>query len=384
MGFSTDAIHAGQQPDPTSGAIIPPICQTSTYVQQGVALHKGYEYSRGENPTREAYEKNVAVLERARHGIAFGSGMAAIDAVAALLDAGDHVLLTADVYGGTFRLFDRVRSRHGIAYTRVPTHDLDAVRAAIRAETRLLFVETPTNPTLRISDLAALASICHERGMLLAVDNTFMTPYFQRPFELGADLVVHSATKYLNGHSDVVGGIVLVADDALAERLRFVQKAVGAIPGPFDCWLVLRGIKTLAVRMQRHEENARVIAKRLAAQGNVRSVLYPGLPSHPQHDLARRQMSGFGGMISFDVGTRETARRVLEAVRIFSLAESLGGVESLICLPAEMTHASVPEALRREQGIGPGLVRISVGIEDVDDLWEDLEQALARAGGRTR
>jgi cystathionine beta-lyase/cystathionine gamma-synthase len=305
--------------------------------------------------------------------------MAAIDAVAALLSAGDHLLFTADIYGGTYRLFDKVRSRHGLATTRVPTHDLAAVRAAFRPETKLLFVETPTNPTLRISDLAALAEICRERGVLMAVDNTFMTPFFQRPFALGADLVLHSATKYLNGHSDVVGGIVLASDDDLADRLRFIQKAVGAIPGPFDCWLVLRGIKTLAVRMQRHDENARTIAERLTEQPGVLSVLYPGLASHPQHELARRQMSGFGGMISFDVGSRETARRVLEAVKVFSLAESLGGVESLICLPAEMTHASVPEALRREQGIGPGLVRISVGIEDVADLWEDLEQALAGA-----
>jgi cystathionine beta-lyase/cystathionine gamma-synthase len=378
MGFSTDAIHAGQEPEETTGAIIPPIFQTSTYVQQSIAVHKGYEYARGENPTRQAYERNVAVLEGGKHGLAFASGMAAIDAVVSLLDAGDHFLMTNRVYGGTFRLFARVRSRHGLAFDRVDTSDLGAVRAAIRPETKMLFVETPTNPTLEITDLAGAAALCRERGMLLVVDNTFMTPYFQRPLQLGADIVLHSATKFLNGHSDVISGIVVTSDDGLADRLRFIQKSVGAVPGPMDCWLVLRGIKTLAVRMDRHERNARAIAEKLAAHPAIRSTLYPGLRSHPQHALAKRQMSGFGSIISFDLGSREAARILLESVRIFSLAESLGGVESLISQPAEMTHASVPIEDHAALGIRPGLVRISVGIEDLDDLWTDLETSLAR------
>jgi cystathionine beta-lyase/cystathionine gamma-synthase len=378
MGLSTDAIHAGQEPDPSTGAIIPPIYQTSTYVQQSIAVHKGYEYARGDNPTREAYERCVAALERGVQGIAFASGMAAIDAVGSLLDAGDHFLLTSNVYGGTFRLFHRIRSRHGISFDRVPTFDLDAVRRAIRPSTKLVLVETPTNPLLEITDLDGIAAIARERGMLLAVDNTFMSPFFQRPLERGADLVIHSATKYLNGHSDMVGGIVVAKDEALAERVRFLQFAGGAIPGPFDCWLALRGIKTLAVRMERHDANARVIAERLERHPAVVKTHYPGLRAHPQHELAKRQMDGFGGMISFDLGSREAARVALEAVRIFALAESLGGVESLICLPAEMTHASVPEEDRLRSGITPGLVRISVGIEDVEDLWTDLEGALAK------
>jgi cystathionine beta-lyase/cystathionine gamma-synthase len=378
MGFSTDAVHAGQSPDPSTGAIITPLFQTSTYVQQGVGVHKGFEYARGDNPTRAAWEANVAVLEGGRHACAFGSGMAAIDAVFSLLSAGDHVVMTADVYGGTYRLLARVRARHGITFDRVPTHDLAEVRAAIRPNTRMLYVETPTNPNLFLTDLAAAAALCRERGMLLVVDNTFMSPYFQRPLALGADVVVHSTTKFLNGHSDMVGGIAVCSDEGYAERLRFLQFAAGAIPGPFDCWLALRGTKTLAVRMARHDENARVLAEKLAAHPSIRRVIYPGLRSHPQHDLARRQMSGFGGIITFDVGSREAAHRLLESFRIFALAESLGGVESLICLPAEMTHASVPAEDRVRLGIGPGLVRISVGIEDVEDLWADLAQALAK------
>ncbi|MAF26522.1 MAG: PLP-dependent aspartate aminotransferase family protein [Gemmatimonadota bacterium] len=381
MGFSTDAIHAGQRPDPTTGAIITPIYQTSTYVQDSIACHKGYEYSRTENPTREAYEANVATLEGARHGIAFGSGMAAIDAIGSLLDAGDHLLLTDDVYGGTFRLFDKVRRRFGLSFDRVDTTDLAAVRDAIRPETRMLFAESPTNPTLRISDLRALADLCHEKNMLLAVDNTFMTPFFQRPFELGADLVVHSATKYLGGHSDTIGGIVLAQDDALEERIRFLQKSVGAVPGPLDCWLILRGTKTLAVRMERHESNAREIASRLDSHDAVSRTLYPGLPNHPGHDLATRQMSGYGAMISFDVGSRECARTLLESLSIFALAESLGGVESLVSAPGEMTHASVPEEARLAMGITPGFVRLSVGIEDLEDLWEDLERGFSQMKG---
>ena len=378
MGFSTDAIHAGQTPDPSTGAIITPIFQTSTYVQAGVGVHKGFEYARGDNPTRNAWEANIAALEGGAHGFAFGSGMAAIDATFSLLKAGDHVLMTADVYGGTYRLLARVRSRHGISFDRVATHDLDAVRAAIRPNTRLMFVETPTNPNLLITDLPAVAAICRERDIILVVDNTFMTPFFQRPLALGADIVVHSTTKYLNGHSDMVGGVAVTADAELAEQLKFLQFAVGAVPGPLDCWLALRGTKTLAVRMERHAQNAQAIAEKIAKHPAIRRAVYPGLPAHPHHALAKRQMSGFGGIVAFDVGSREAAHTLLESVKIFSLAESLGGVESLISVPAEMTHASVPAEDRARLGITPGLVRISVGIEDVEDLWADLEQALAK------
>ncbi len=378
MGFSTDAVHAGQKPDPSTGAIITPIYQTSTYVQDSIGVHKGYEYARGDNPTRQAWEANIAALEGGTRGFAFGSGLAAIDAVFSLLNAGDHLLLTDDVYGGTFRVLSKVRSRHGIAFDRVATHDLDAVRAALRPNTRLLFVETPTNPNLLVTDLLAAAAICRERGILLAVDNTFMSPFFQRPLELGADIVVHSSTKFLNGHSDMIGGIAVTKDDALAERLGFLQFAVGAIPGPFDCWLALRGTKTLAIRMERHDRNARELAAKLASHPAVRRTMYPGLPSHPHHGLAKRQMSGFGGIVTFDLGSRGAARAVLESVKIFALAESLGGVESLICVPAEMTHASISAEDRARLGITPGLVRISVGIEYADDLWRDLEQALGR------
>ena len=378
MGFSTDAIHAGQEPEETTGAIIPPVFMTSTFVQDSIAVHKGYEYARGENPTREAYEKNVAALEGGVHGLAFASGIAAIDAIVSLLDAGDHFLMTDRVYGGTFRLFAKVRTRHGIAFERVNTSDLDEVRAAVQPNTKMLFVETPTNPTLEVTDLEAASALCRERGMILVVDNTFMTPYFQRPLSLGADIVVHSATKYLNGHSDVISGIAVTSSDDLEDRLRFIQKSAGAIPGPLDCWLVLRGIKTLAVRMQRHEENARAIAEKLEHHPAIKRLLYPGLASHPHHELAKRQMTGFGSVISFDLGSREAARIVLESVKIFALAESLGGVESLISQPAEMTHASVPSEDHEELGIKPGLVRVSVGIEDLEDLWADLENALAQ------
>jgi cystathionine beta-lyase/cystathionine gamma-synthase len=378
MGFSTDAVHAGQEPDPSTGAIIPPIYQTSTYVQESIAVHKGYEYARGDNPTRAAWERSITTLENGVDAFAFGSGMAAIDAVISLLSAGDHFLMTEDVYGGTYRLFSRVRSRHGLTFDRVPTHDLDAVRAAIRPETKMLFVETPTNPNLLISDLAALAEIARKHSLILVVDNTFMTPYLQRPLDLGANIVVHSVTKYLNGHSDMVSGVAVTNDPELAERIGFLQFAAGAIPGPFDCWLASRGVKTLALRMERHDASARILAERLDAHPAVKRTIYPGLPSHPHHELAKRQMAGFGGMISFDLGSREAARQALEAVTIFALAESLGGVESLISQPAEMTHASIPAEDRARLGITPGLVRISVGIEDLEDLWHDLEQALAR------
>ena len=376
MGFSTDAIHAGQEPDPTTGAVTVPIYQTSTYVQQELGKHKGFEYARTQNPTRIALEKNVAVLEKGTEGFAFGSGMAAISAVTHLLKSGDHVVASNNMYGGTFRLFERVTRPFGVDFTYVDTSDLKGVEAAIRPATRILFVETPTNPSMIISDLRALGELARSRNVLLAVDNTFMTPYFQRPLELGAHLVIHSTTKYLNGHSDMVGGIVVSNDAPSSERLRFLQNAVGAVPGPFDCWLVLRGIKTLPVRMDRHESNARTIAAWLAKNSKVERVLYPGLPNHPGHQLHVSQASGFGGMIAFETGSIERGAAVLRRARLFSLAESLGGVESLISHPATMTHASVPRAEREKVGLTDGLVRLSVGIEDVDDLIADLEHAL--------
>ncbi|HET9251543.1 MAG TPA: cystathionine gamma-synthase [Candidatus Eisenbacteria bacterium] len=376
MGFSTDAIHAGQEPDPTTGAVTTPIYQTSTYVQEGLGKHKGFEYARTQNPTRIALEKNVAVLERGQEGFAFGSGMAATSAITHLLRAGDHVVASNNMYGGTYRLFERVMRGFGLDFSYVDTSNLDQVGRVFRENTKMLFVETPTNPSMIISDLRALAALARSRGALLVVDNTFMTPYFQRPIELGAHLVVHSTTKYLNGHSDMVGGIVVSNDPASSERLRFLQNAVGAVPGPFDCWLALRGIKTLAVRMDRHESNARAIAAWLAKHPKLSRVLYPGLPDHPGHELHQKQASGFGGMIAFDVGSIENGARVLPRTRVFALAESLGGVESLISHPATMTHASVPREEREKVGLTDGLIRISVGIEDVGDLLQDLEHAL--------
>ena len=359
-----------------TGAVTVPIYQTSTYVQQGLGEHKGFEYARTQNPTRIALERNLAVLERGAEGIAFGSGMAAISAITHLLKSGDHVVASNNMYGGTFRLFERVTRTFGVDFTYVDTSDLGATGGAFRPTTRILFVETPTNPSMIVSDLRALARLARERGALLAVDNTFMTPYFQRPLELGAHLVVHSTTKYLNGHSDMVGGVVVSNDPASSERLRFLQNAVGAVPGPFDCWLVLRGIKTLPVRMDRHESNARTIASWLAQHPKLDRVLYPGLPDHPGHKLHASQATGFGGMIAFETGSIERGAAVLRRAKLFSLAESLGGVESLISHPATMTHASVPKADREKVGLTDGLVRISVGIEDVADLQADLEHAL--------
>jgi cystathionine gamma-lyase len=375
--LATRAIHAGQEPEPLAGAVTTPIFQTSTYVQDALGRHKGHEYARVSNPTREALERNVAALEGGSHGHAFASGMAAIDAVLTLLAGGDHVVCGENVYGGTHRVMEQVRSRFGLSFTFVDTRDVAAVEQAIRPQTRMLFVETPTNPMLRLADLAALSAVAAARGLLFVVDNTFATPVFQRPFEHGADLVVHSTTKYLNGHSDMVGGMVVSRRDDLAERLSFLQKSVGAVPGPFDCWLVLRGTKTLALRMRQHDFNGRRVATWLAADARVRAVYYPGLPSHPQHELACRQMSGFGGMLSFETGSLERARRVVEHTRLFALAESLGGVESLIGHPATMTHAAVPKAMREAMGLTDGLVRLSVGVEDPDDLIADLDRALA-------
>ena len=374
--FSTVCIHAGQEPDPSTGAIITPIYQTSTYVQDELGRHKGYEYARTQNPTRAALEQNIAAIERGKAGFAFASGMAAIGAIATLLKSGDHVIVTANTYGGTFRLFDKVLTRYQIEFSYIDTSDPALIEQAIRPTTRLLFVETPTNPVLRLTDLRRASEIAHARNVRMVVDNTFASPYVQRPLELGADMVVHSTTKYLNGHSDSIGGIVVAVRDDDIEWLRFIQNAEGAILSPMDSWLVLRGTKTLAVRMAQHNHNGLAIAQYLASHPKVEEVLYPGLPSHPQHALAQQQMNGFGGMLSFDVGSFEAARRVLNRVRLMSLAESLGGVETLISHPASMTHASVPPERRAAIGLTDSLVRISVGIEDVDDLIADLKQAL--------
>jgi len=377
MRFDTKAIHAGQEPDPSTGAVTVPIYQTSTYVQDALGQHKGYEYARTKNPTRSALESCIAALEGGTHGVCFASGMAAITTLAMLLTAGDHTIVSDNTYGGTFRVFDKVMSKLGLEFSYVDTSDPELVRAAMRPTTKMIFIETPTNPVMRLTDIAATAEIAREQGVMVVVDNTFMSPYFQRPIEHGADVVVHSTTKYLNGHSDGVGGAVVVKDADLADRLYFLQNAAGAILSPMDSFLVLRGIKTLGVRMRQHDVNGRRIASFLSEHPRVLSVLYPGLASHPQHDLALRQMSGFGGMIAFETGSLDNARAVLEAVRLCSLAESLGGVETLICHPASMTHASVPVADRERLGISDGLVRISVGIEDVDDLVDDIDQALS-------
>jgi cystathionine beta-lyase/cystathionine gamma-synthase len=378
MGFATDAIHVGQEPDPATGAIIVPIYQTSTFVQEELGKHKGYEYARTANPTRAALERNLAALEHGRFGLAFASGMAAINAVMTLFKAGDHVVAGHNLYGGTFRLFERVLRDAGLSFSYANTCRLEEVERSLHATTRMLYIETPTNPVMEITDIAAAAKLAHEHKVLLAVDNTFMSPYFQRPLELGADIVIHSTTKYLNGHSDGVGGAVILNDADLAARLKFIQNAAGAILGPFDSWLVLRGVKTLAVRMERHNSNGLAVARHLAGHPKVKKVHYPGLPSHPQHELAKKQMTGFGGMLAFETGSLENARVVLKSVRLCSLAESLGGVETLISHPATMTHASVPPEERQRLGITDGLVRISVGIEDVEDLLADLDQALAK------
>ena len=378
-GFSTRAIHAGQEPDAETGAVVVPIYQTSTYAQAAVGEHKGYEYSRTGNPTRSALERCIASLEGGRHGLAFASGMAAESAIMGLLKPGDHTIAVDDLYGGTYRLFRRVLEPLGLTFSFVDGSDLNAVEAAFTQRTRMVWLESPTNPLLKLVDISAVSRLAHQRDAMVVVDNTFMSPYLQRPLGLGADIVVHSATKYLGGHSDVIAGVLVVERDELRERLAFIQNAVGAVPGPLDCWLVLRGLKTLAVRMREHDKNARLIAEFLQEHEQVERVYYPGLPTHPQHQLARRQMSGFGGMIAFEVrGGLEAARGVVQRTRLFTLAESLGGVEALIELPAAMTHASIPAEVRRAHGVADGLVRISVGIEDVADLISDLDQALAQ------
>ncbi len=378
FGFGTKAIHAGQDPDPRTGAVMVPIYQTSTFAQESPGKHTGYEYARTDNPTRTAYQACVAALENGKHALAFSSGLATIDTLLHTLKSGDHVICSDDVYGGTFRLFDKVLRRFGIDFTFMDLGDVAGVKAAFRPETKMLWIESPTNPMLKIFDIAALARAAREHGILSIVDNTFMSPYFQRPLDLGADAVIHSVTKYMNGHSDVVGGVFVTNSDALYREMKFLQNAVGAIPGPQDCFLVMRGLKTLHVRMRQHEKNAIEIARFLSSHPKVSKVIYPGLESHPQHALARTQMHGFGGMISFEVrGGLADATRVLEKTNLFTLAESLGGVESLIEHPAIMTHASIPAETRKELGISDTLIRISVGIEDATDLISDLETALS-------
>ena len=382
--FGTRCVHAGQSPEAVTGAITTPVFQTSTYVQDGVGRHKGYEYARLQNPTREAAEANIAALEGGAHGIAFSSGLAAIDCLAKVVAAGGHIVSEENLYGGAIRMFTQVLDRLGIEVSLVDSRDPGVVQRAIRpGTTRLVYLETPTNPLLRITDIAATAEIAHATGALLCVDNTFASPYNQTPLELGADVVVHSTTKYLNGHSDVLGGILVLDDDALADEIHFVRKSTGPIPGPMDSWLTLRGTKTLHLRMPRHNENGLRIAEFLQNHPAVRAVHYPGLPSHPDHALARRQMKGFSGMVSAELAEDE-AKRLAEGTRLFRLAESLGGVESMISIPSLMTHASVPEPERLSMGITNGLVRLSVGIEDGDDLVEDLAQALRSGRHRRR
>ncbi len=376
FGFSTRAIHAGQPPEATTGAVAVPIFQTSTYVHDEFGQHKGFEYARGENPTRAALEANIAALEGGVGATAYASGMAAISALVTLLHSGDRVIASRDMYGGTFRYFSKILDRYGIDFTYVNTADLSALEAAMTPETKMVYIETPTNPLMEITDLAGAAKIAHAHGAVLAVDNTFLSPYLQRPLEHGADLVVHSATKFLNGHSDSMGGLLVAASQEHHDWFVFVQKSAGAILGPMDCFLILRGIKTLGVRMDRHESNTQAIVRLLADHPKVGTILYPGLPAHPGHEIQRRQATGFGGVLTFDVGSTEAAATLLNRVQVLSLAESLGGVESLISHPASMTHASVPKENRDKIGITDGLVRISVGIEDEADLVGDLRQAL--------
>ncbi len=377
--FGTLAIHGGQSPEPATGAITPPIFQTSTYVQDGVGEHKGYEYARVQNPTREAWERNLALLERGTQGLAFASGLAALEAVVKRLSAGDHVVTEENTYGGTTRMFMHVLSRLGIGFTYVDSRDPQRVADAMKSNTRLVHVETPTNPLMRVCDLEALAEIAHGGDAILCVDSTFASPFNQNPLTLGADVVMHSTTKYLNGHSDVLGGALVVADADLGEELAFIRKSTGAIPGPMDCWLCLRGAKTLEVRMRRHNENGQRIAEFLASHAKVTAVHYPGLESHPQHALAGRQMRGNSGMLSIELESGDATRRFVTQTHLFKLAESLGGVESMVNVPSRMTHASVPPDRRAEMGITDALVRLSVGIEDCDDLMADLDQALQHA-----
>lgn len=375
--LATRAVHAGQRPDPMSGAIMPPIYQTSTYAQEALGVNKGYEYARGKNPTREALERNVAALEGGNHGFAFSSGMGCLDSITKLFKSGDHIVVGSNVYGGTFRLFDKLLQNFGLTFSWIDTRDPQRIADAMKKNTVALMLETPTNPLMHLTDLKTASAIAKKQGALTIVDNTFATPIFQRPLELGADIVWHSSTKYLNGHSDLIGGIAVLNDDALAARLGFIANSAGAIPGPMDAWLTLRGTKTLALRMRQHDANGRAVADWLATRMGAERVFYPGLPSHAQHALAKSQMSAFGGMVSVETGSKANANKVVSRVKVYTLAESLGGVESLVCQPAGMTHASVDPALRAELGITDGLLRFSCGVEDPADLLEDLEQAFA-------
>jgi cystathionine gamma-lyase len=378
MKFATKAIHAGQEPDPSTGAIIAPIFQTSTYVQAGLGEHKGFEYSRTQNPTRSALEECMAAIEDGRYGLAFASGMAAESAILSLLSAGEHMVSCDDLYGGSYRIFERVMRRYNVETTYVAAGNIAGYERAIRPNTKMIWLETPTNPLLRLIDIQAVAEIAHRHNLLLVVDNTFASPYFQQPLKLGADIVVHSTTKYLNGHSDIIGGALVLNNEEVYQAIKFYQNAAGGVPSPFDSWLTLRGIKTLAVRMRQHEENAIAVAKFLAEHPRVEKVYYPGLPAHPDYALAKRQMSGFGGMVSFQFkGVYADVDKVVRRFKIFALAESLGGVDSLVCHPASMTHGSIPKDIRESRGLTDTLLRLSVGIEDVDDLLADLEQALA-------
>jgi cystathionine beta-lyase/cystathionine gamma-synthase len=376
MKFATKAIHAGQPPDPSTNAVITPIFQTTTYAQEELGKHKGFSYSRVSNPTRKAMEENIAALEGGAYALSFSSGLAAIHAVASVMTNGDHILISENTYGGTFRLFDKIISQYGIKHSFFDPLNLDELDKKILPETKMVFTESPTNPLMIITDLRKVSEICKRHNVLHVTDNTFMSPYFQKPLSLGCDIVVHSTTKYLNGHSDVIGGVVVLNDEEVYKKIKFTQYALGAIPSPFDSWLVLRSTKTLAVRMKQHNENAIIIAGFLQKYSNVKAVHYPGLPDHPQHELAKQQMSGFGGMLSFDLGSLEKATKFLNSLKIFTTAESLGGVESLAAHPVTMTHASVPKEERDRLGITDGLVRLSVGIEDIEDLIDDLKMAL--------
>jgi cystathionine beta-lyase/cystathionine gamma-synthase len=378
MKFATNAIHAGQEPDPTTGAIMTPIYQTATYAQTGLGEHKGYEYARTGNPTRTALEACLAALEEGRYGLAFASGLAAESAILSLLSAGDHLVSCDDTYGGTYRIFERVMRRYNVEASYVPASDVAAYERAIQPNTRMIWLESPTNPLLQLIDIEAIASLAHQHNLLVVVDNTFASPYCQQPLKLGADIVVHSTTKYLNGHSDVIGGALVTSNEEVYNSIKFYQNAAGGVPGPFDAWLTLRGIKTLAVRMKQHEANAMAVAKFLREHPLVEKVYYPGLSTHPDHALAKRQMSGFGGMVSFQFkGSYDDVARVVRRFRVFTLAESLGGIESLVCHPASMTHGSIPRDLRESRGLTDTLLRLSVGIEDIDDLLGDLQQTLS-------
>ncbi len=380
LGFSTRAVHAGQSPDPATGAIMTPVYLTSTYVQEFPEKHKGYDYARTVNPTRDALQKNLASLEGAAFGLCFASGMAATSTIIEALSSGDHVVCGNDLYGGTYRVFTKVFARFGVEFTFVDTTDLAAVEAAFTPQTKLVWIETPSNPLLKITDIRAVAKLAHAKKAKLVVDNTFASPALQRPLALGADVVMHSTTKYIGGHSDVVGGAILTSDEVLHKEYKFLQNAVGAVPGPLDCFLLLRGTKTLAIRLERHCQNAMIVAKHLLAHPEIAKVHYPGLPTHPGHEIAKGQMSGFGGMISVELkGDMERAKRMISSCEIFSLAESLGGVESLIGHPASMTHGSIPREERLKAGLSDGLIRLSVGIEDAKDLTYDLDRALVRS-----